>query len=495
MSFVLDASYGEQEGELYGIVLSGDNELRDVTILTPSIELSAEEASQFTFVVHDPKLELLSTGRLGVGATLDYLDLRFRISGIEVGGGSDAPTIAVTCLSAGVMTLRERKGPLVVSNQSPTTFARREAESVGLGFVGEDSAPLAAITRADPSDGETKDAESSWDVIRRLADEIGFVAFEAAGTLYFAKPSWLIGRPGVRTWVVRYPEATAFGELGCLEVPTCRRTVASEPPVTIDASLMQYHASPIRPGDKVVFAGVPTFEGDYLVTNVPITVDGVTPSTVSFATPVDPEPKPAVADEPYAGDTALEALFGQSDYERGEEDDTFEPPPSASIGGFGGVGRTWRWPCGGPVTSRFGPRVPPKAGASSFHRGLDIGAATGTPVYAAKGGVVITAEALGGAGNAVVINHGGGVVSKYFHLSRIVVQRTETAPPRSVGRAVGDANYGGVAQGSLIGYVGKTGNVTGAHLHFEIWVSGTAENPEDLLPLRAVKTGANLRAV
>ncbi len=86
--------------------------------------------------------------------------------------------------------------------------------------------------------------------------------------------------------------------------------------------------------------------------------------------------------------------------------------------------------------------------------GVDIGAKTGTPIYAAAGGRVIVADGVGyngGFGSYVVIDHGGGVKTLYAHMSR-------------VGTSVGAS----VSQGELIGYVGNTGRSTGPHLHFEV---------------------------
>jgi murein DD-endopeptidase MepM/ murein hydrolase activator NlpD len=112
------------------------------------------------------------------------------------------------------------------------------------------------------------------------------------------------------------------------------------------------------------------------------------------------------------------------------------------------------WPVLGPVTSPFGWRW------GRMHEGIDIGASSGTPIVAAAAGTVIHAGWLGGYGNLVVIDHGGGVATAYGHQSSIA------------------AGYGAtVAQGQLIGYVGSTGHSTGPHLHFEVRVNGVPQDP------------------
>jgi len=118
-----------------------------------------------------------------------------------------------------------------------------------------------------------------------------------------------------------------------------------------------------------------------------------------------------------------------------------------------------RWPVGGPVTSEFGYRW------GRLHAGIDIGAGTGTPIHAAKGGTVIFAGQQSGYGNVVIIDHGGGLSTLYAHQSRL-------------GASDGDD----VAAGDVIGYVGSTGHSTGPHLHFETRISGSPENPRRYLP-------------
>jgi murein DD-endopeptidase MepM/ murein hydrolase activator NlpD len=113
----------------------------------------------------------------------------------------------------------------------------------------------------------------------------------------------------------------------------------------------------------------------------------------------------------------------------------------------------------GPVTSPFGPRCLPN-GDCSFHPGIDIGAASGTPIHAAAAGTVIYAGWMEGYGNLTVIDHGHGLATAYGHQS-------------SIAAGVGSS----VSQGSVIGYVGCTGYCFGPHLHFEVRVNGEPVDP------------------
>lgn len=117
-------------------------------------------------------------------------------------------------------------------------------------------------------------------------------------------------------------------------------------------------------------------------------------------------------------------------------------------------------PCAGSISAYFGSHRSYNGGPyTSYHSGIDFRAPRGTPVYASALGTVVLAESLGQWGNAVVIDHGWGVLTLYAHLSAIEVQ---------VGQQV--------AQGELIAKVGNTGLSTGSHLHWEMWVGGTSVN-------------------
>ena len=125
---------------------------------------------------------------------------------------------------------------------------------------------------------------------------------------------------------------------------------------------------------------------------------------------------------------------------------------------------TFRWPVSGRITSYFGGRRSPGGIGSTNHKGIDIAAPKGTPVYAADGGTVTYAGWMSGYGYLVQINHGNGYVTYYDHNSRLTV---------SVGQKV--------YKGQQIAKVGSTGNSTGNHCHFEVRYNGVAKNPLNYL--------------
>lgn len=128
---------------------------------------------------------------------------------------------------------------------------------------------------------------------------------------------------------------------------------------------------------------------------------------------------------------------------------------------------------GAHITSGFGMRRHPILGYSKMHRGVDFGASTGTPIYAAGDGIVKTAGYQGGYGNYVKIQHDKKYSTAYGHASRI-------APGIRPGVRV--------RQGQVIAYVGSTGRSTGPHLHYEVMVNGAQVNPAGV----KFKTGQSL---
>lgn len=124
------------------------------------------------------------------------------------------------------------------------------------------------------------------------------------------------------------------------------------------------------------------------------------------------------------------------------------------------------WPCpaSSRITSQYGYRI--LFGVRDFHTGIDIGAGMGSNIVAAESGTVILAAYgwNGGYGNYIIINHGNGVTTRYAHASALYVSAGQT-----------------VTKGQVIAAVGSTGNSTGPHLHFEVRINGSHQNPLNYL--------------
>lgn len=118
-------------------------------------------------------------------------------------------------------------------------------------------------------------------------------------------------------------------------------------------------------------------------------------------------------------------------------------------------------PASGPLSSRFGLRRVFNGQPRNPHAGLDVAVGTGAPVRAPAAGMVVDTGDYFFNGNTVFLDHGQGLITAYMHLSRIAVRNGQT-----------------VRAGELLGAAGATGRATGAHLHWAVFLNGTAVDPE-----------------
>ena len=170
------------------------------------------------------------------------------------------------------------------------------------------------------------------------------------------------------------------------------------------------------------------------------------------------EEEAAAADE----DSEIEDDESYEDDEAADEESEEEYTESASASASGFI---WPCPSSHKITSEYGPRKSPTAGASSNHKGIDIGASSGSAIVAAQSGTVVTATYSQSGGNMVIISHGKNssgqlVCSVYMHASALYVSSGQK-----------------VSQGQKIAAVGSTGYSTGPHLHFAVTVGGSYVNP------------------
>ena len=155
---------------------------------------------------------------------------------------------------------------------------------------------------------------------------------------------------------------------------------------------------------------------------------------------------------------AAEENQGATDAARENQNTAQNTTPSGNGQSTGSM----MWPCPSSkrVTSDYGPRTSPTTGASSNHKGIDIGAAYGADIVAADGGTVLVATYSSSGGNYVIIDHGGGLCTVYMHASSLTVSAGQT-----------------VSKGQVIAKVGSTGISTGNHLHFGVTLNGVYVSP------------------
>ena len=220
-------------------------------------------------------------------------------------------------------------------------------------------------------------------------------------------------------------------------------------------------------------------------------------NAVPYLTVVDVERQSGVQDIPYeveyqddsslyVGDTRVlsAGVYGKADvtanvtYINGEETNrevvasVTLSEPVAELQARGTMERpTWlptgsfRWPCSGRISSRFGYRNTGIAGASTYHKGIDIGNSYGTPILAADGGTVTYAGWMSGYGYLIIIDHGNGYETYYGHNSSLVASDGEK-----------------VYKGQQVARMGSTGISSGNHCHFGVKKNGTFVNPLNYLP-------------
>lgn len=156
---------------------------------------------------------------------------------------------------------------------------------------------------------------------------------------------------------------------------------------------------------------------------------------------------------------ALEAAEAQLARESEQIGSLIRQKVAAQTGIIRGTGR-FIYPANANITSGFGGRIHPILGYRRFHAGVDFGASYGSTIRAADAGRVIFSGWYGGYGQAVIIDHGGGLTTLYGHCSRLFVREGQT-----------------VQQGQAISAVGSTGLSTGPHLHFEVRRNGSPIDP------------------
>ena len=207
----------------------------------------------------------------------------------------------------------------------------------------------------------------------------------------------------------------------------------------------------------------------YIATATTATTAPSTDPTTKPTTQPTTETEPGETTKPGSGETEpsegtqpTEAPKPTEPPETTAPPETTEPPETTAP-----PAESWIRPCNyTKLTSPFGYRDAPTEGASTYHQGVDLAGAQGTPIVASRSGTVTIAKYSNSAGYYVTINHGDGFSSVYMHMTNYTV---------SVGQKV--------SQGQLIGYMGSTGISTGPHLHFGIALNGTYVNPAYYVPL------------
>lgn len=294
------------------------------------LSLSASEQSQLTIEVEDPDFRLLGSRLFHGQPAVSFQGLRLEIAGVAtIARGRGALSLA--CRSAKVQALKRRRGPLTVLGDD-RSFMAYECQKVGLPFVANegDFGPFSAgrVSRDwQPYQQVTIDSAdeipSSWTTFKRLAQQRGWMLFEASNVLYYAPPSWLFENASIvrvryagnrKQLATKAPKShtTTYGVvldsngaqywkslvstgdvdagvIYVLEQPTFNHS-SDRVETTVSFKVATGHEDHFFPGKVVDVSGVPGFAGLYLIQTVDYDLDG-NDITVTAQTPVDPQPQ------------------------------------------------------------------------------------------------------------------------------------------------------------------------------------------------------------
>ncbi len=299
---------GPNEGNLGRVVVGG------------SVDFSTSEVSEMTLVIEDPGLNLTRQYGLNVGTVVERYGLRWQAVEHQTTQGPASPHVVMRFHPSGAVRLRNST-PSAAKQISPTDYMRALAETAGLRFVGEPSAPrdIGPTTVEDKKGRVTVPRlQTAWEVGAYWAQQLGFLAFEASGTYHFGSPRFLADQ-GRRVQIsyagFSYPDGQFGPVVNALEMPNCtssRRvfikagTVVPGPngttatyndtldrleEKTVRASVEREAGLGLRPAMSVAVAGVPPFDGgNLLMTRVswdigeqvgPVVIEAATAETLA----------------------------------------------------------------------------------------------------------------------------------------------------------------------------------------------------------------------
>lgn len=300
-------------------------------ITSARYEAGVDATGQLTLTFDDRTLEIFRSGLFEAGTAtkagspLDWGPRRLEVRAAELTGEG---VLTVTARALGVCKMQRARGTRVTPNVSPSRWVELEGRAHGLAVVAEPSPGRPHVTRqAD---------EDSWDTCKRLAKELGFLAFEADGVLYFGRPTWLLGRPGNHTLLVDInPTSWQPVDDRVLARPTVRVTGDNATKVAeLSVSVLPDLGHPVDPGWTLKLTRLPYLSGDYIVEKVTVPLDDNGVVSIDATTPINPTPEPPQP-PPTAGSAGGGSFTGSFTYVAGKTSAGVVRSPGA--GRYGGT--------------------------------------------------------------------------------------------------------------------------------------------------------------
>lgn len=262
-------------------------------ITTCSLSGGWQSVTEIDMTIMDPRFELLKGGYIKDKMRVDFIGFWLEAATISTVSVQGAEAVNIKFRAGGVQALKNRTGILTMTQVSPTTFIRKECEAVGLSFVGQDTIVRNEVSREIPPSGdyniEGEKPPSSWTTFQSLADEEGMVCFEYMNTVYFGKPSWLINNVP-KSFKADYTPGQVT-DTSTLNIPECSRSDDNPDGVNISFMLPLSRIKDMGLGAKVTLSGVPTFDGDFITSEISFNMlDAATTISVQAQKPIDPKP-------------------------------------------------------------------------------------------------------------------------------------------------------------------------------------------------------------
>lgn len=252
-----------------------------ITNAVEKMEMSwtTDSVSQIRLTLFDPEMRFLKNNYFPIRRAMTYKGIEFEVAAVEVGPRiGDTAQVIVELRRSAIQKIKRDKNPTAYSGVSATDYARIVAARYGLEFIGQSTSTKGTIVQS----GTTSKKESVWDVLNRIAGEAKFVVFEAEGYLTFASEEWLLGKREIID--ISWPSQATSG-YKTLEIPSARRSDDDVKAAEVQLLLHRTNAMNLRPGMTMNLSGLPTFEGQYLITEVsyeegveqPVSISGRTP--------------------------------------------------------------------------------------------------------------------------------------------------------------------------------------------------------------------------
>ncbi|WP_427017877.1 CHAP domain-containing protein [Pseudarthrobacter sp. P1] len=296
---------------LLGVKVIGESLSADLveSCAAASLSASTSQVTELAFSFNDdPDLRVFRSGMLSQGATVTYGGWVGTVQDVGVRPGPLGPVMEVKAPSKYVTALRAQTGAANWGTADVSAWVGDRATEAGMDTIIQPGLGSKLIVRAKP-DGQTSD--STWDVITALATEVGCWVFEYGSILVFAKPSWLVQRPGQRYWSLVWSSWDNYSA-GLAGMPVYSNRGSSAPRETITFRLVSADADTIRPGDPVILSGTGAgpMRGTWIATAVGFPLHRAGEVRVDCVRPLDPAPQPKDTPAPAASAGSAAASGG-----------------------------------------------------------------------------------------------------------------------------------------------------------------------------------------